>query len=171
MFLVAWGLHCCMQAFSSCGVGANVCLWCTRFSLQWLFLWSAGSGCMGFSSCSLGALRLSSVVVPLVLRCSAWHVESSWTKDWSLVLCIGGQILIHSTTRKSLILFVLFFSCFPMPPRVYNYLQYNVDRSRWGSLFSCFWSQRKNVQQPFLIKYVVGFCSYLLSTEEILFYS
>ena len=32
-----------------------------------------------------------------------WHVESSWTRDWTHVPCIGMWILIHCTTREALL--------------------------------------------------------------------
>ena len=39
-----------------------------------------------------------------------WHVESSQTRDWTCVPCIGRWILIHCTTREVQI--VSFFSSF-----------------------------------------------------------
>ena len=36
-----------------------------------------------------------------------WHVESSWTRDWTHVPCIGRRILNHCTTRETLFLFLL----------------------------------------------------------------
>ena len=29
-----------------------------------------------------------------------WHVESSWTRDWTCVPCMVGRILIHSDARE-----------------------------------------------------------------------
>ena len=37
------------------------------------------------------------------------HVESSWTRDGTCVLCTGRQILIYCTTREVLALFFKFF--------------------------------------------------------------
>ena len=69
LFLAVLGLRCCTQAFSSCSKGGILfvaarglslvaarggysSLWCTGFSLRWLFLLrSMGSRCAGFSSC------------------------------------------------------------------------------------------------------------------------
>ena len=58
LFLAVLGLHCCTQAFSSCGERGSHCtsLQCAGFSLQWLLLlWSAGSRHAGFSSCGTWA--------------------------------------------------------------------------------------------------------------------
>ena len=30
-----------------------------------------------------------------------WHVESSWIRDWTLISCIGRQILYHWATREA----------------------------------------------------------------------
>ena len=50
--MAALGLHCCLQAFSCCRVGATL-VRCAGFSLQWfLLLWRAGSTSTGFSSCT-----------------------------------------------------------------------------------------------------------------------
>ena len=55
-FLAALGLRCCAQAFSSCGERGYSSLQCAGFSLLWpLLLWSMGSRCTGFSSCSTWA--------------------------------------------------------------------------------------------------------------------
>ena len=91
--LVALGLHCGAQAFSSCGE-------------QGLF---SSCGARAFSSCRVGTL--------LQLRCagfllwwlpSLWriisvapqHVDSSWTRDQTHVSCIGRQSLSHWTTGE-----------------------------------------------------------------------
>ena len=54
--MAALGLHCCMQAFSSCGERGLLFIgvWashCGGFSL----LQSMGSRCVGFNSCGMGA--------------------------------------------------------------------------------------------------------------------
>ena len=49
--------------------------------------------CMGFSSCSTQAQYLWCMGL-VALQ----HVESSQTRDWTHVLCISRQILIHCTT-------------------------------------------------------------------------
>ena len=60
------------------------------FSLQrLLLLWSTGSRCVGFSSCSMGLAASS-------------HVESFWARGWTHVPCIGRRILNHWTTKKVL---------------------------------------------------------------------
>ena len=53
-FLAALGLLCCARAFSSCGEWGYSSLQCAGFSLWWLLLlWSTGSRCVGFRSCSM----------------------------------------------------------------------------------------------------------------------
>ena len=54
--LVALGLCCCAQAFSSCSEQGLLFVWCAGFLLLWLLLLqSAGSRRAGFSSCSTWA--------------------------------------------------------------------------------------------------------------------
>ena len=48
LFLAALGLHCCMQAFSSCGAQVSHCSGFSCFGAQAL-------GYVGFSSCGTGA--------------------------------------------------------------------------------------------------------------------
>ena len=56
-------------------------LQCAIFSLRWLLLlWNTG-----FSHCGLVTPR---------------YVESTWTKGWTPVPCIGKRILNHWTTRE-----------------------------------------------------------------------
>ena len=64
-------------------------LQCTGFPLQrLLLLWSTG-----FRECRLQSLWLMGLV-------ALWHVESSQTSDQTHVLCLGRQILNHSTTGE-----------------------------------------------------------------------
>ena len=75
----------------------------TGFSLWRLLLyWSSGSRRAGFSSGSTWAQQLwpTGLVAP-------HHVESSWTRDWIHVSCIGRQILIHWATREVLLTGIL----------------------------------------------------------------
>ena len=78
-----------LLTFSSCG--------------EWGLLSSCGvwtSHCGGFSRCGLWALeRAGSVVVVYGLICPM-VVESSWTRDWTHVPCIGRKILNHWPTRE-----------------------------------------------------------------------
>ena len=77
-------------------IGAYSSLWCMGFSLRWLLLlWSTGSRCVGFSSCSMRAqqLWLAGLVAPQ-------HVGSSRTRDRTHVPCIGRWILNHCATRE-----------------------------------------------------------------------
>ena len=62
LFLAVLGLHCCMQAFSSCGEQRLLFLQCMGFSLLWLLLLqSMRSGMHGFQKLWLLGLV---VVVP-----------------------------------------------------------------------------------------------------------
>ena len=63
---------------------------------QLLFLHSMGCG--GFSNCSLWS-RVQLCHMDFV---APQHVESSWILDGTCVLCIGRQILNHSTPREVL---------------------------------------------------------------------
>ena len=45
--------------------------------------------------CGAPALERTGLIAP-------WLVESSWTRDWTHVPCIGRQILNHWTTREAL---------------------------------------------------------------------
>ena len=60
-----------------------------------LLLWSTGSGCAGFSSCSTQTQYLWHVglVAP-------WYVEYPQTRDQVWVPCIDRLILIHCATRE-----------------------------------------------------------------------
>ena len=65
-------------------------LWSMGFSLHWLLLLqSTRSRCMASSFWYMGLDALQ-------------HVESSWTRDQTLVPCIGRWILYHWTTREVL---------------------------------------------------------------------
>ena len=101
-FLAALGLHCCPQAFFSCGEQGNY------------FLVVQASHCSGFSCCGAQALEhQASVVVALGLYAQTrklWHMglvapqhmESSWTRDRTCISCTGRLILNHWTTREVL---------------------------------------------------------------------
>ena len=55
-FLAALSLLCCARAFSSCGEWRLLFVVVHGLPLQWLLLlWSTGSRCAGFSSCSTQA--------------------------------------------------------------------------------------------------------------------
>ena len=90
------GLCCCAQAFSSCG-GWGLLL----VVMQGIYHHS------GFLCCGAQALGTqASVVVERRVECedlfAPQHVESSWTRDQTLVPYIGGQNLIHCATREVL---------------------------------------------------------------------
>ena len=65
-------------------------------------------GCLGFSNCCTRAqwsqLVGSRVRAQKLWRTglvAPWQVESSRTRDWTCVPCIGRQILIHCTAREA----------------------------------------------------------------------
>ena len=103
LFLVSLGLHCCSPAFSSCSKQRQ--LFVAMFGLLIVGAsvfgehpWALGH--TGFSSCGTWAqymwlpgsreeaqqLWRTGLVVP-------WHVESSWTRDWTHVPNTGKRIL------------------------------------------------------------------------------
>ena len=88
LFLAMLGLHCCVQAFSSCGArdshfgGFSCC-----------GAWAPG--CVDFRNCGSGALELTGLV-------ALWHVGSSRTRNHTCVSCIGRQILYHWVLREVL---------------------------------------------------------------------
>ena len=76
-FMTVLGLHCFVQAFTSCGEWGLLFLGCSRFSLRWLLLlWSTGSRHEGFRSCSTWTQQFlhMNFVAPR-------HVGSSQTRD------------------------------------------------------------------------------------------
>ena len=79
------GLCCCAWAFSSCS------------ELEPLSSGAWASHCHGFSRCRAQTqdrwLWHMGLVAP-------WHIESSQTRDWTCVPCIGRWILNHWTTRE-----------------------------------------------------------------------
>ena len=89
LFLVTLGLCCCTQTFFSCSEPGYSSLSCTDFSLWWLLLlWGTCSRCMGFRSCDTWTF--------ICLR----HVESSWTRNRTHVLCTSRWIPSHCATRE-----------------------------------------------------------------------
>ena len=88
--------------------GGHSSLRCMGFSLRWLLLlWSTGSRCAGFTSCSTWAPRLwlvgSSAQAQQLWHtglAAPWHVGSSRTRDQTCVPCIGRQVLNHCSTRE-----------------------------------------------------------------------
>ena len=70
--------------------------WCAGFwSQRLLLLQSTGPRCLVSSSCSTQSPKLW-----CTLLVAPWHVGSSWTREWTLVSCIGRWILHHWTTRE-----------------------------------------------------------------------
>ena len=53
----------------------------------------------GFSGCRVQALGEWAQSLWCTGLAAPWHVESSWTKDWTSVPCIGRWTPIHCTTR------------------------------------------------------------------------
>ena len=88
-------LLCGAWAFSSCAACAPlfavICRpHCGGFSC---FVGAPALGCSGYSSCDLLALVAQQ------------HVDPSWSRDQTRVLCIGRWILTHYTTREVLATF------------------------------------------------------------------
>ena len=74
-------------------------------SVQGLLIVGASLVEHGLQECGLQWLQHVGLVAP-------WQVGSSWTRDRTLVPCIGKQILNHWTTREALYLtFFFFFPC------------------------------------------------------------
>ena len=136
--LAAWGLHCCVWAFSGCGEGGYSLLRCAGFSLQWLLLWSTGSRSTGFSSCGTQAQQLwhTDLVAPR-------HVGSSRARAQTHVPCIGRWILNHCATREAhnwkFLPFDLlhpFLQCPPLPSPLAIIKLFSVSmRSIWGIFY------------------------------------
>ena len=89
LIFVAPGLHCCVQAFSSCSE------WDLLFVLGLLIEVASlvaedGLEVHRLSSCAAQALA------------DPWQVGSSGTRDWTRVPCIGRWTPIHCTTREVL---------------------------------------------------------------------
>ena len=72
--------------------------------LQWtgptLHCGARASHCSGFSCCRIQALGRRLQQLWHTGLVAPQHVESSRTRDWTHVPCIGGQILIHCTTSE-----------------------------------------------------------------------
>ena len=90
------GLRGCEQAFCSCGK-----------RLLWSFK-ARASHCVGFSYREAQARGgQMSVAVVWGLSCcgltslvALWRVESSWTRDWTCIPCIGKRVLNCWTPRE-----------------------------------------------------------------------
>ena len=114
IFLVALGLCCCVQTFSSCGewglLSVAVC-WLLIAVASLVKLLGAGATVIaahGLSSCGSRALKrvapavvhTGSVVVGQQALVAPQHVESTSIKDQTHIPCIGRQMSIHCTTRE-----------------------------------------------------------------------
>ena len=90
--------------------GAPLCLWSSGLSLQrLLLLWSTGFRYTGFGSCCTWAQWPQfpgSRAQAQDLWHTGWaaleHMESSRTRDWTHVPCIGRRIPSYWTTREVL---------------------------------------------------------------------
>ena len=81
------GLRCCMRAFSSCierEPRSSCAVQTSHFD--------------GISCCGVRALGTQASVV--LMHVAPRHMGSSWTRDWTLVPCIGRQTPNHWTTRE-----------------------------------------------------------------------
>ena len=115
LFWLCWVLIAAHGLSLVAASGGCFLLQCAGFSLWWLpLLWSRGSRCVGFSSCSTQAQQLQHTdcrAQAQQLWCmglvALWHEGSSRTRDRTRVPCIGRWILNHCATRE-----VPFFSVF-----------------------------------------------------------
>ena len=95
LFLVALGLHFCVGAFSSCSkwkvlfIAVHRLLTAVAFSVAENRLSTCGSQTLAQAQ----ELQLMGTV-------ALQHTESSWTKDWTHVPCIGRQNPTYCTTWK-----------------------------------------------------------------------
>ena len=112
LFLVALGLCCCLQAFSSGGEHVPLFVVVCRLSVVAVlfFLFSTDSRLTGFSSCSTEAQLLwltDSRIQAEWLWCTGpvalQHVDSSQTRDRTHVPCSDRQIFIHCASREVLV--------------------------------------------------------------------
>ena len=88
---------------------AVLCLCCctglslvSGFSVQWLLLWSRGPGSCGPWAQQLqcpGSTAQAQQLWSTTLG-ALQHMESSLRRDRTCILCLGGCILIHSTTKE-----------------------------------------------------------------------
>ena len=103
LFLAALGLHCCVQAFSSCGEQGLLFIAVHRLLIAVASLVAEhGLQMRGLQQLWLTGSRSQAqqlwhtgLVVP-------WHVGSSWTRARTSVPCIGRRILNHCATREAL---------------------------------------------------------------------
>ena len=97
LFIFALGLHCCTQAFSSCGEWRRLLSGCGTWA----------SHCGSFSCCRAQAHVDAKSLSPRALglqqllctgSVASLHVESSQSRDGTCVLCLGKWS--HWTTRE-----------------------------------------------------------------------
>ena len=95
LFLVALSLHFCVGAFSSCS--------------KWRLLFLAVQGLLTVVAFSVAENRLSNCGSRALAQAqelqfmgavALQHMESSWTKDWTRVPCIGRQNPTYCTSWK-----------------------------------------------------------------------
>ena len=94
LFIYCFWLHwlclcCCSQTFSSCreqGLLSRCGAWASHYS--------------GISCC--GAQAIECTVPVFVEHRLNGHVESSWTRDWIRVPCVGRWVLNYRSTREVL---------------------------------------------------------------------
>ena len=104
-FMAVLGLHCCPWAFSSC------VMWGLFFIAVGRLLLAVASLVEAYrlQQLWLSVSRARALWLWHGLSCSAWHMESSWTRDGTCVPCFGRKILIYCTTRETpLVLLVCF---------------------------------------------------------------
>ena len=129
-----------------------------------LLLQSIGSRLTGFRSCSMWPQSLCPTSLVAL-----WHVESSQTRDWACVLCIGRLILIFCTTREVPFLFLLSsFVSWDQSKISYGLTHHTTEIKQFSVLLLmphesyCYHSDRK-YSLPCVGTTVLSLCSAVLS--------
>ena len=122
-FLIVLGVHCCTQAFSSCG--------------KW------ASHCSDLSCCRAHSLGTRAQRLWCPALAAPRYAESSRTRDWTLAPCTGRRILPCFTTRAVkfhsffmhfILSFILCFYFYKLSHPVYKIAAY----LNFMKIFCCF---------------------------------
>ena len=101
-FLAVLGLHCCVQAFSSCGEqGLLFVAVCRLLIAVASFVVDHGLQARGLQQLRLAGSRAQVQQLWRTGLVALWHVGSSQTRAQTHVTCIGRWILNHCTTREA----------------------------------------------------------------------
>ena len=122
------------MTFCSCGEQGLLFIVVSRLliAVPFVLLWSTGSSCLGFSRCSTQAQWLwlrGSRASAQQLWCTGLvapqYVESSQTRDWTCIPCVGWWVFIHWATREvqSVLLQLFLFSLLTFRNSNYMYIR------------------------------------------------